>query len=152
MYSRAESTQIREAFWTAFGRYLSPHLNSEGEKINWVNYHTGYKHLYFRMEADGKSAVISIQITHPDPLMRELFFDKFKSFETIFRQHLEEEWEWAANAVDGQKTIAAISRKLDGVSIYKQEDWPQIISFFKPRIIALDEFWNMVKDAFEELR
>ncbi|MCW3071352.1 MAG: hypothetical protein JWO44_1242, partial [Bacteroidetes bacterium] len=41
MYSRSEASQLKHEFWIAFGRYLSLHPNSEGEKINWVNYHTG---------------------------------------------------------------------------------------------------------------
>jgi hypothetical protein len=41
---------------------------------------------------------------------------------------------------------------MEGVSIFNKEDWPKLISFFKPRIVALDEFWNMVKYSFESLK
>ena len=49
MYSKAEATQLRQAFWTAFGQYMAPVPSAEGETTNWINYKTGFKHLYFRM-------------------------------------------------------------------------------------------------------
>ena len=63
---------------------------------------------------------------------------------------LEEEWDWELHTTDNNgKTISRIYTQLHAVSIFKQEDWPQLISFFKPRVIALDEFWNNVKPVFE---
>ena len=153
MYSKAEATQLKQEFWIAFGRYISLHPNSEGQKINWVNYHTGYKHVYFRMEAAQKQASISIQLTHPDSLMRELYFDKFKSFRSMIHSALNEEWAWEQETQDEHgKTISKIYTEIKGVNIYDKTSWPEIISFFKPRIIALDEVWNEIKDAFEDLR
>src|SRR3954466_15728109 len=100
MYSKAEASQLKQEFWIAFGRYLSLHLNSEGLKINWVNYHTGYKHVYFRMEADQQQASISIELTHPDKLMRELYYDRLTDFRTLITNVLGEEWIWEAATRD----------------------------------------------------
>ncbi|RYZ23162.1 MAG: DUF4268 domain-containing protein, partial [Chitinophagaceae bacterium] len=36
--------------------------------------------------------------------------------------------------------------------IFRREDWPELISFFKPRIVALDAFWSEAKYFFEALR
>ncbi|MCW3084020.1 MAG: hypothetical protein JWP12_1386 [Bacteroidetes bacterium] len=153
MYSRAEASQLKHEFWIAFGRYISLNLNSEGMKINWVNYHTGYKYVYFRMEVDQKKAEISIQLTHPDTLMRELYFDKFSSFRAIITNALNEDWIWEAEtAGEYGKSISKIATGIKGVNVYDRNSWPEIISFFKPRIIALDEVWNDIKDGFEDLR
>jgi hypothetical protein len=38
------------------------------------------------------------------------------------------------------------------VNLFNRDDWPALISFFKPRLVALDEFWNGAQYAFEELR
>lgn len=153
MYSRAEASRIKQNFWTAFGRYLSPHQSSEGLKINWVNYHTGYRHVYFRMEAGREKATIAIMLTQPDELLRRLFYDKLQSFRSFLSGALGEDWRWEADLEDESgRTVSRISAELSGVSIYRESDWPAIISFFKPRIIALDEVWNTIKDGFEELR
>ena len=74
MYTREQASQLRQAFWTAFGQYIAPHPSADGYKINWANYRTGLKHVYFRMHADKKIASIAIEITHPDPDIQELFF------------------------------------------------------------------------------
>jgi hypothetical protein len=58
-------------------------------------------------------------------------------------------WRWNETLPTEHKTISSISQQLDGVNIFNQSDWPAIISFLKPRIIALDAFWDMVKDGFE---
>jgi hypothetical protein len=153
MYSKSEATQIKHAFWTAFGRYISAHLSSEGLRVNWINYNTGFRHLYFRMEADNKKASISIEMAHPDLLMQELFYSHFLELKTILHQYLGEEWEWGLHAQkEFGKTTSRIYKILQPVNVLNQQDWPAIISFFKPRIIALDEFWNDVKDRFDELR
>lgn len=153
MYSRAEASQLKQAFWTAFGRYMSYHANSEGEKINWVNYHTGYKDVYFRMDADQKKVSISIQFVQSDTLMRELYYEKLEELQTLFTEAMGEEWTWEKEIYNEQgKAISKIYTELYGVSIFKQDEWPRIISFLKPRIIALDTFWNEMKDLFEELR
>jgi hypothetical protein len=66
MYSKDQASQLKQQFWTTFGQYITPHPSAEGIKINWVNYKTGIKHLYFRMQAENRSASIAIEIAHPD--------------------------------------------------------------------------------------
>lgn len=79
MYTKEQASQLRQAFWTAFGQYISPHPSAEGLKVNWSNYQTGIKHVYFRMKADNKSASIAIELTHPDTDIQELFLNSLKS-------------------------------------------------------------------------
>ena len=67
MYSRQEAAQLKQEFWSRFGQYLAPVLAADGEKINWINYKTGEKDIYFKMEADNKEAFIAIEVTHKDP-------------------------------------------------------------------------------------
>jgi hypothetical protein len=153
MYSRSEAAQLKQEFWIAFGKYMALHPGSEGLRINWINYHTGYKHVFFRMSADPKTASISIQITHPDPLWRELYYDKFCSFRSVIHEALGEEWTWEKEYTDGHgKVISRIYKGKNKVNLYDKNTWPEIISFLKPRLIALDEAWTNIKDAFEELR
>jgi hypothetical protein len=149
MYSKQEASQLREEFWTAFGRYMQPILSAEGEKINWVNYKTGVKHITFRMQA-GKGALISIDITHPNPNEQKEVFEKFQQLRSLLQSTVGEEWNWASQVEDEYgKIISRIYAELDGVNIFNKSDWPALISFFKLRIIALDEFWLNVKPGFE---
>ena len=153
MYSKQEASQLRQEFWTAFGQYMSPVLSSEGEKANWINYKTGEKDIYFRMNADNKKASIGIELTHKDEGIQALYFEQFLQLKNLLHNALEEDWNWLLHTRDEHgKPISRIYTEINGVSIFKKEDWPQLISFFKPRIIALDEFWSTVKHAFEAMR
>lgn len=144
---------MRQSFWTRFGQYLSPIRSSDGLKVNWVNYKTGVKFVYFKMEAGNKSASIGIEITHPDTGIQELFFEQFAELKQLLHQELGEEWQWVMHTFDENgKIISRIYKELAGVSVYNPEHWPELISFFKPRIIALDEFWSTAKYSFDALK
>jgi hypothetical protein len=153
MYSKDQASQLKQQFWTTFGQYITPHPSAEGVKINWVNYKTGIKHLYFRMQAENRSASIGIEIAHPDAGIQELFFEQFKELRLVLADALQEEWQWGLHTTDEYgKTISRIYKQLDGISIFDRNDWPALISFFKPRIIALDEFWSDAKYSFDALK
>lgn len=150
MYSKDQASQLKQAFWTTFGQYISPQLSAEGNRINWINYKTNVKHLFFKMHADGKSAYITIELSHPDLGMQELLFQQFQEFRRLLENQLNENWDWQLHMQNEYgKTVTRISTSLSDVNIFRQEDWPTLISFFKPRIIALDEFWVDVRDSFD---
>lgn len=153
MFSKAEASQLRQQFWTTFGQYIRPQLSADGEKVNWINYKTGVKHVYFKMEAENRKARIGIEITHADTGIQELFFEQFQELKTLLHNTLNEEWEWQLHYFDNEgKTISRIYKELEGASVFNRDDWPRLISFFKPRIIALDEFWSTAKYAFDALK
>jgi len=129
---------------------MSPVPDAEGEKINWINYKTGIKHIFFRMDAGNNSASIAIIISHPGITERHLCYEEFEAMHKVLEESLGEKWNWQADVYDESgKQVSSISTTLEGVNIFKQETWPEIISFLKPRIIALDLFWQMAKFRFE---
>ena len=153
MYSKEQASHLKHTFWTAFGQYMSPVLSAEGEKVSWINYKTGIKHVYFRMQAGSKSASIAIELTHPDAGIQELYFQQFTELKTLLQNAVGEEWDWQLHATgEHGETMSRIAAELPAVSIFNQADWPQLISFFKPRIIALDAFWADAKYAFDSLK
>lgn len=152
MFTREEASRIRQEFWTTFGRYMSPIPSAEGLKTNWINYHTGLKDVYFRMDAGNKSAVIYISMEHRDKAIRELYFEQFLELKSFLHATLEETWQWQLHtAMTDGKTISRIYHEIEDVSIFNRNDWPELISFFKPRIIALDSFWENARYSFDGL-
>ena len=105
------------------------------------------------MNADNKTASIAIEIIHKDEALQALYFEQFQQVKNIFQSTLNEDWFWLLHTTDDTgKTISRIYTSIENVNIFNKEDWPQLISFFKPRIIALDEFWSNVKYGFEAMR
>ncbi|QES89718.1 DUF4268 domain-containing protein [Rhizosphaericola mali] len=153
MYSKEENFQFKKDFWTALGQYLKPIPNSEGEEINWINYKTGIRQLNFRMDLDRKNAQIAIEITRNDNSERLAIYEKFESLKTIFNETMQEDWIWQESfSNEHKKIISIIYKKLPDVSINVKENWPTVITFFKERIIKLDEFWNDTKVAFDQFK
>jgi hypothetical protein len=153
MYSKQEASRMRQEFWLIFGQYMLPVQSADGSKVNWVNYKTGIKDVLFRMSADNQQARISIDMVHSDEGVRQLFYQQFLQLKEIFHNILQEEWNWELQANDDSgKAISRISIKMEEVSVFRKDDWPRIISFLKPRIILLDEFWSSVAHVFDGLK
>ncbi|MEB2782723.1 DUF4268 domain-containing protein [Algoriphagus sp. C2-6-M1] len=150
MYNKAETSRIRSEFWIAFGQYMKPIPNAEGKRINWPNYKTGVRHIYFRMKAERDFVSIGIEIAHPDEELQELYFDQFGQLKKMLESTVGEEWSWKLHQENefGQ-LVSRIEKVLPAVNVMDEGDWPEIIAFLKPRIIALDEFWEIVKPGFE---
>jgi hypothetical protein len=150
MYSRSEASRIRTEFWITFGQYMKPVPNAQGRRINWPNYRTGVKDVYFRMKAEQEFASIGIELGHKDEELQELYFEQFRELKNLFKTSMSEEWDWKLHATNevGQP-VSKIEKVITGVNVMEENSWPEIISFLKPRIIALDEFWDNVKPAFE---
>ena len=153
MYTKQEISKQKQAFWTAFGRYMKPILSADGGEISWINYKTGNKHVSFKMDVDSRRAVLAVVIDHPDHAMRAVYYERLLQLKGIFYETLEEEdWDWRMNATDEHgRDISMVFKELTGVNIFSNEDWAAIISFLKPRIIGLDNFWGMVKDGFQNI-
>jgi len=46
---------------------MRPVTAANGDRINWINYKTGVRNIYFRMDADINYASIAVELTHADP-------------------------------------------------------------------------------------
>ncbi len=150
MYSKQEASLINQQFWTSFGLYLAPVLSAEGEKINWVNYKTGQKGIRFIMMADHQSAKISIILSHKDIAEQQAYYEIFVQLKKIFHQIMCEDWQWQLHTADAfGKIVSEIYTTLDNVNVLNKANWPDLISFLKLRMIALDTFWCEYKYAFD---
>jgi deoxyribodipyrimidine photolyase-like uncharacterized protein len=153
MYKKQEISKQKQAFWTAFGRYMKPVLSADGEEVSWLNYKTGNKQVSFKMDVDSRQAQIALLVQHPDTDMLRVYFDRLVQLKGIFADTVEEDdWTWVPDSMDEQgRSVGLIQKRLTGVNIFNNGDWPAIISFLKPRIIALDSFWSVVRYQFSNL-
>jgi hypothetical protein len=152
MYTAEESSKIRQRFWTAFGKYMQPIPSATGLPVHWLNYKTGKKNLYFKMDAQRQYAHIHIELHHTDVDIRQAYWDRLLAMKELLEEATGETWDWLPESVneDG-KSIACIGIRLENVSVFREQDWPEIISFLKQRIIALDTWWCDAQMAFSHL-
>ncbi|MEO7045338.1 MAG: DUF4268 domain-containing protein [Ferruginibacter sp.] len=148
MYTKQEASAIRQQFWTTLGQYLSPIPSAAGDKINWINYKTGIKNIHFKMDADKDEAIIRIEI-RGEEVKRELIYNLFLSLQKQFNSLLINEFTWQKETFDEHnKPLGCIYSVSGNLNVFKKEDWPDLISFFKNNITALDAFWAAHKEIF----
>lgn len=152
MFSKAEARAWNEQFYTAFGVYMRKHQPLADYGLKWLNYQTGVKDVYFRVEADKKAGRVSIDLQQPDEGIRELFFEQFLEFRKLLEDYLEVSLIWEENMeLPSGKTISRIHVEKEGLNIYHQDDWRDFFEFFEAYLTRLDAFWADFKPVFEEL-
>ncbi len=150
MYTKEEASAVRQKFWTGFGRYMQPVPAASGEKINWINYKTGIKGISFKFNADNNQAGIAVEMSLPDKSLQHRYFKIFLNFKKPFEQTAGGDWDMKETFItENGHDISRVSTELNGINIFRETDWPGIISFLKQNIIALDVFWNEYRHAFE---
>ena len=128
---------------------MRPLPGADGMPVNWLNYKTGIRQLYFRMDAGKKQASVAIEMRHSDLDEQDEIFKKFETLKTMFLEIAGTDWDWELHSIDeDNKPVSRIITRLEGVNIFNEADWPAIISFLKPGMIALDQFWHLAKDHF----
>jgi hypothetical protein len=149
MYTRQEASQLRSRFWTVFGQYLRPVKGAGGETVNWINYKTGVKDLFFRLDADQKRASVTVEFRQQFPEERYRLFDKWASLREMMRREVPGTWQWERDVTDEDGRIISRIRTTSGaLNLFTENDWPAIISFLKTHMVALDAFWDLVKEDF----
>jgi len=150
MYSKEEASRLRKKFWVSFGKYMKLQPSASGGRVNWVNYKTGIRGINFKTDADNRSARIAIEIRPADDEMRPLMFEQFEEYKPYFESVAGEDWLWLRDVYDDAgKQLDKIELRLENVSIFRETDWPEIISFFKGNLIRLDDFWDGAGEAFQ---
>ena len=151
MLSKEVVSKTRSDFWITFGKYMAPVPSCWGTKTNWINYKTGIKDLFVKMEATGKITRIAIELTHKDEGLRDLFYEQFQEFKLLLHQAMNEEWVWEQNIINETgKSVSCIYMEING-NIFVRDEWGSMFSFLKQRLIAFDDFWSDAKDVFKAL-
>lgn len=151
MFSRDEAKAINERFYTLFGTYMRRHEPQAEGARQWLNYRTGVKGIFFRVEATSKEAIASIDLQQGDDGVRQIFFDQFLEFQKALESNTGPMiWEQEYTLSSG-RTISRIYQKQAGVSLYREDDWHQIFPFFEKYLLAFDSFWADFREGFIEL-
>jgi Domain of unknown function (DUF4268) len=150
MYTKEQASLVKQKFWTSFGKYMQPVPSASGEKVHWINYKTGIKGIHFKMDADNNAAFVAIEFTCSDKDLQKKYYDAFVTLKKHFVKIAGKGWiiNEKYETADG-KVISTAIIELQSIKIFRESDWPAIISFFKQHIIALDQFWNDWKPTFE---
>jgi len=151
MFSKEEAKRLKTEFWTSFGLYMKKHKNSNNEKINWVNYKTKVKDVYFRLSVDNKKVNFSIDIQHNDEGMRQLFYEQFTELKAVITSTFQYELEWDEQFYTEFGLISKIGCELKGISVNNKNTWKEIFLFMEQNMLDAHEFWENFGEIFISL-
>lgn len=152
MLSKEEAKEWRIEFWGKLQKQMEKMRNSHGSKVNWMNYNTGVRHLYFRMEADDKGARLCIDLQFPDEGVREVYYEQFEAFKNILDNTFKDlQWHKEWDHWNGKRISRIVTERSD-CSFLNQKDWDKMHLFLKLNFKKLDEFWCDFAEVFHNLK
>ncbi|MGJ8685136.1 MAG: DUF4268 domain-containing protein [Nonlabens sp.] len=141
MYSREEAKEIRQQFWTMFGKRYDR---------KWLLYNTKIKDIVLKFSFEDRRALVSIDIEHDEEFYRDYYFEKLVSLQAILKDEVSQEIILDADYVlESGKHISRAYIMLEGVKIQKKTQWPQVYEFFHEHMDRLETFFWEYKDFIE---
>ncbi|WP_456438420.1 DUF4268 domain-containing protein [Psychroserpens sp.] len=142
MFSKEESRQLRETFWTSFGKSFPR---------KWILYDTKIKGFSFKFHFDTKSALIALDL-EDDLENRINSWVKLQSLKSIllddYLPHaiFEEEY-----FLDNGKEISRIYVPLkQKVSIHNKNSWQDVMVFFNTYMTKFESFFIEFEDILKD--
>ena len=142
MFSKEESRQLRELFWTSFGKSFPR---------KWVLYDTKIKGFSFKFHFDTKSAFVTLDVEE-DLENRIKHWEKLESLKSILKDDylpeaiFEEEF-----LLDNGKEISRIYVPLEQkVSIHNKNTWLEVMEFFNENMDKFESFFEDYADILKD--
>lgn len=152
MFSKEELRNRKVLFWNEFRAIMTLERSKSGRKVNWINYNSGIKFLFIRLEATSKNAIFSIDIQPKDDGVREIIYEQFTELKKVLEIEFNEPGNWREHFVlPNQQEISRIYWELDNVNMFKREDKQKIFDFFKLNLLAFDRFYSEFNEILIEL-
>lgn len=141
MFSKEESRQIKELFWTSFGKSFPR---------KWILYNTKLKGLSLKFYFDNKKALIALDL-EDDLENRINYWEKLVALKSILiEDYLPEAIYDEEFLLDNGKEISRIYVTLGHkVSIHNKNTWQEVMVFFNTHMTLLEAFFEEYKDVIE---
>jgi hypothetical protein len=142
MFSKEESKQLRQDFWTFFGKRYHR---------KWTLYDTKIKDVNLKFSMEKPRALVSIDIEHEDEILRHYYFDKLLSLKTLMQEEISADLVFDKNYIlESGKEICRVYVYKEPAKITKKTDWPDIYEFFHENMDKLETFFWEYSDFIEE--
>ncbi|HML58886.1 MAG TPA: DUF4268 domain-containing protein [Ferruginibacter sp.] len=149
MYTKEQASKLRAEFWTTFGRYMQPVPSASGGRVHWVNYKTGVKKIRFALDVENKQATVSVILIETQTPLKEKMFDVLRLMQEEMNSGSSIEWLTDTAYWKNDTCLMRLFAFLPDVNLYNTNHWPQIISFFKAAMIAIDAAWVNYQPVLE---
>ncbi|WP_026752870.1 DUF4268 domain-containing protein [Sediminibacter sp. Hel_I_10] len=141
MFTKEESRQLRQDFWTSFGKSFPR---------KWILYDTKIKGLSFKFHFDTKTALVALDL-EDDLENRINYWEKLSALKSILiSEYLPEAIFDESYILENGKEISRIYILLDKkVSIHNKNSWQEVMTFFNETMNQFELFFSEYKDILE---
>ncbi len=152
MLSKEELKEKNSYFWNEFRKTMNKETSSTGRQINWINYPTGVKDIYIRMEVDSKGAALCFDIQPKSDSIRQILWEQMTELKTIMESEMGIEADWNEEShFWNDRLISRIKWENKSLNYFNEEDIPLIIDFLKDKLKRFDKFYQEYKDIIVNL-
>lgn len=137
MFSKKEAQQIKQEFWTVFGRAFPR---------KWLLYDTKIKDFSFKFNADSRKAEVSLDIEMKDDLYRNAYYEKIWSLENMLRDYVGDFNKDEFYTNESGKVFSRYWVELHNVSVYNKDTWREIFEFFVEKMDGFERFYADFED------
>ncbi len=144
MFSKEESAKIRKEFWTSFGKSFPR---------KWLFYNTKIKGFSFKFVADRKSAMITLDLEHPEDIANELLYNQLLALKTILTtDYLPDAIYDDAYELESGKIIHRIYvPHTTKFSIHNKNTWRDCYEFYVEKMPQFELFFEDYEDILNQV-
>ena len=138
MFSKEESRQLRQEFWTSFGKSFPR---------KWILYNTKIKDFSFKFHFDTKKAMVMLDIEDECLEFRIKYYEKLQSLQNILKtEYLPDVIFEDTYFLENGKEISRIYVVKEGVCIHNKNTWQEAMVFLNETMQQFELFWFEYED------
>jgi hypothetical protein len=151
MFSKEESKKIRLEFWDRFEQYSALRRRQRGKPAKWTMNKTGIKQMKLKFHFDETFASVGIDIETRNTDKRIELFGKLEELKSILEKYVNEKMNWELDyRLPTGKSISRINLVIDNLSIYNQDCWPEVFSFFFKKMMKIEQFFEEYREVIRD--
>lgn len=141
MFSKEESRQLKQLFWTSFGKSFPR---------KWVLYNTKLKGFSFKFNFDNKKAQVTLDV-EDDLEYRIKYWEKLTALKSILLdEYLPDAIYEEEHILENGKEISRIYVDLGyKVSIHNKNVWQEVMVFLNTNMDKFEAFFEEYKEVIE---
>ncbi len=152
MYKKEEIRELKTRFWAEFKSYMSRTRSAAGRNNNWINYPSEIRFIYIRVDADESGARLCFDIQAKDEGVRAIIWEQMHELKRVLEHEMGTSGVWLENC--HSESVPSFNRivwERSDLSIFREEDHPEIFAFLKDRLVHFDQFYDNFKDILINL-
>ena len=150
MYKKEEAKNIRMEFWSRFEAYSAVRRRQKGKPVKWIMNKTGIPQLKLKFEFDKEKAIVGIDIETRNVDKRIEIFGRLEELKKKLEDNVKNEFTWDLEYIlENKKSISRVYLKMENVSIYNPDDWPDVFPFFYKNMMKIEAFFGEYRDILK---